>query len=62
MIKNSCFECGHFEYNRCQQFGYYFKDFVAKKTTCKKHKEKEQLIQIGDVDDLEDTYREGIEQ
>ena len=42
MIKNSCFECGNFEYNRCNLFGYYFKNFVAKKTSCKKHKERDQ--------------------
>jgi len=42
MIKNSCFECNHFECNQCNLFGYYFKDYVAKKTSCKKFKVREQ--------------------
>ena len=42
MIENSCFECDYYIDNWCRIFGYYFKLYVAKKTTCKQYKEREQ--------------------
>ena len=41
MIENNCTECSHFYRNVCGEFGYFFKDYVAKKTTCKWFKEME---------------------
>ena len=40
--EESCFKCAYglhnFEGIRCKIYGYYFKDYVALKTSCEKHK------------------------
>ena len=42
-VEESCFKCKHglhdFEGIRCEIHGYYFKDYVARKTSCGSQKE-----------------------
>ncbi|GAH44108.1 unnamed protein product [marine sediment metagenome] len=42
MIENSCFVCHYFKWNRCRIYEYYFKDHVAKVSSCDRYTEREQ--------------------